>query len=203
MTGRRLAVFFAGVAVAASSLAAGSASSAETIPGRIVPGVGVGGLKLGMSEAAARRVLRPLGTPIRYRRNRPVRLRSYAEYQYPSFDEGFGVAWYIVGFHGRAPARRVVMIDVRTQRNTTAQGVRVGSTERQLRAAFPRIDCRDSTRYARFNLLCYLGSVKATHTIFPLRTREVISGRPNDEVTKRVWRIIIRRPFVPLDFRHD
>ena len=172
-----------------------SAPAAETIPGTIVPGKGVGRLELGMSESAARRVLRPLGRPQRYQRTRPVRLGRYVEYQYPSFENGFGAISYVVGFRGRRGSRRVVLIDVRTARNATAAGVRVSSPLRRLRTAYRRLDCR--SRYPGPPTRCFLGNVRRRHTVFAVAVPDLIAGQP--ERPPQIARIIVREPFVPVE----
>lgn len=169
---------------------ASPASVAETIPGKIVPGVGVGDLRLGMSEAAARRVLRPLGASIRYRRRSLQPLpEGYAEYQYPSFENGFGATTYIVGFRNR----RVAMIDVRAARNATAAGARVSTLLPKLRALHRAAVCR-SVEPGGW-LLCILGRQSRAHTVFVVVDEGFLSGRPR---VKRVQSIVVRAPRIPL-----
>ena len=188
--------FLLGLAAAGSAAAS---STAEAIPGTIVPGVGVGALKLGMTETAAQRVLRSLGRPRAYGRAKPAGLKGYVEYQYPSFEEAFGAVSYVVGFEGPKGRRRVVMIDVGTARNRTASGVRVSTSAKALRSAYPAVDCRVPPPTGhKLGLLCFLGNVRATHTVFLLKGVESAGPRELD-TARRVSRVVIRRPFVPLD----
>ncbi len=170
--------------------AASSASVAVTIPGKIMPGVGVGNLRLGMSEAAARRLLRPLGAPVRYgRRSAQLLPDGYVEYQYPSLANGFGAITYIVGFRNR----RVAMIDVRAARNATAAGARVSTLLPKLRALHRELVCRSAKPGGW--LLCILGAQSRAHTVFVVVDEGFLSGRPR---VKRVQNIVVRAPGIPL-----
>lgn len=194
----------AALAVLAGLLIAGSArpsSTAATIPGQIIPGVGIGKLKLGMPEAAARRVLRALGPATRYRRQRRPDYPTpagYREYQYPRFEETFGAASYIVGFMPRRGVSRLVWIRVATGSNATAKGVRVSSPLSRLRAAYGQLPCR----YGRFDgspgvpLFCRLGSLMRRHTVFVVVGGDVYGGRVTEQ---RVANVVVREPFVPLE----
>ena len=172
------------------------AASPEAIPGTIVPGVGVGKLRLGMSEAGARRILRRLGPPMPVSRERPHGVAGYREWHYPRFEVTFGGASYIVGFK----ARRLVWIEIRTWRNATRRGVRVSSTEPQLRAAYGRLPCRHGLFDGSPNVphYCRLGVLARRHTIFELAGESIVHGRPPPG-PPRIAGIIVREPFIPLE----
>lgn len=186
------------VALGLVCCAGASASAAnESIPGTIVPAVGVGKLELGMSEPAARAVLRPLGPPIRARRERPHRVKGYVEWQYPRFEVAFGATSYVVGFK----ARRLVWIEIRTWRNATRKGVRVSTTKPRLLSAYGRLPCRSGLRDGSPNVpfYCRLGKLAGRHTIFEVTGDGLIaSGRPPPGPA-RVAGIIIREPYIPLE----
>lgn len=177
---------------------AASAPAAETIPGKIVPAVGVGKLRLGMTEAATRRVLRPLGAPTRYRRLFGLRLPTdYAEYQYPSFVNGYGAISYIVGYRRRGGIWRLAMIHIGTARNATAAGARVSTPVETLRRRHPAARCKEPNNVdGRY--LCYLGrNHRAARTVFVvLNTAEVRGGTYSYPL--EVARIVIREPGYPL-----
>lgn len=189
---RATLVVIVGLAVGGS---ASASSTAETIPGKVFPGAGVGKLRLGMTESSAQRVLRPLGPRRRHRRSNPRSVpRGYAEYEHPSFENGFGATTYIVGFQPRRGARRVVMIDIRTARNATARGARVSTPLQRLRELHPRVRCKEVTPQD-IRHLCYLGpDHRRAQTVFVIGGTLII-GQP---LVLKVVRIIVREPGFPL-----
>lgn len=170
-----------------------AASSALTIPGKITPAKGVGSLRLGATEASARRAFRQVGRPTVSAPVRRGTSREYVELQYPHRDVAYGAVSYFVGLQGRPGRRRVVLIDVRTPRNATPQGVAVGKTDAQLLRAYRNLDCRPGytmSRTTRDGTFCTLGKRKRRNTVF------VLSGTSNFEPTARITRIVVREPFV-------
>lgn len=174
---------------------ASAATSDEAIRGTIVPGVGVGKLRLGMSEPAARAALRRLGPPIRVRRERPHGVKGYVEWQYPRFEVAYGATSYIVGFK----ARRLVWIEIRTSRNATRNGVRVSTEEPRLHAAYGRLPCRHGLFDGSPNVpyYCRLGKLAGRHTIFELAGESGFGGRPPPG-PRTVVGIIVRDAYIPL-----
>jgi hypothetical protein len=189
------------VAIVAVQGASGSADRASALPGRILPGVGVDHLRLGMSEQAARRALRRLGRPAITRRLPRPDDREYVELRFPR-NQTQPIA-YVVGTEGTRTSRKVVLISVHTWRNRTPRGVGIGDSQRKLLRTYPGIDCRkvpdpESANSDDDGLFCTLGDRSKRNTVFVLRNKAgwVDHYRPPD---MRVQRIHVREPFVNLD----
>ena len=186
----RLAVLCAAAAAAFAASAAEPRSGGETLPGRIVPAVGIGKLRLGMSEAAARRVLDArYGKPRVARRLRAGKPNEYVEYQYPK-----DFAIYDIGVQANRGQRPVVRIASRLAGNKTASGIQVSSFDKTLHRKYPRLDCfhppyRGAPGTPTY---CVLGRRDRRNTVFVLLEEGVYPHRV------RVTRIIIREPFVKL-----
>jgi hypothetical protein len=185
----------AAVVVQPSAGGSGSAGRAYAIPGRILPGVGVDHLRLGMSEQAAKRVLRPLGKPAIARRLPRANGREYVELRFPR-NQTLPIS-YVVGTEGPRSSRVVVLISVHTWLNRTPRGVRIGDTERKLLRAYPGVDCKSTPyphQYDDFGhgVFCTLGDRSERNTVFLLRPGV-------SDPFSRVLRIDIREPFVNLD----
>lgn len=176
--------------------AAGSPSQ-QTIPGRIIPGVGMGKLRLGMGEQAAKRVLSPLGSRKFVRRVNAGRPDEYIEYEYPNPTIRWDlVAAYTVGFRGRPGKRRVAVIEVNVAEHRTREGIGVGSVEAKLLLAYPRLFCRDFPAEENTRTECRLGMRWRRHTVFVVKPYGDISGQPRRPRTVR--RVMLREPGVPL-----
>jgi hypothetical protein len=188
------------IGILVSGLVATSAAgspSAQTIPGRIVPGVGVGKLRLGMSEQAAKRVLAPLGSRKFVRRVNAGRPDEYIEYEYPHPNLRWdSFAAYTVGLRGRKGKRRVAVIEVHDARNRTREGIGVGSVESKLVRAYPNLRCVDFGAMEQTRTECRVGERTRRHTVFVVRYADVISGQPTRP--RRITRVMLREPGVPL-----
>jgi hypothetical protein len=108
----------AGVALASPAVASQSRDAL------LRPGVGVGKLRLGMTQAEA---VRALGKPALVRRRERDGRRGYVEYSW-----GRNASDWIVGFGSLAGAPRALFITT-TRPERTRAGVGVGSTRTQLR----------------------------------------------------------------------
>jgi hypothetical protein len=116
----RLAVLalLAGAIVLAPSA---SGSSERSVPIRI--GHGIGPINLGMTGA---QVYRALGRPRTVVDRKVIRGRPYVEFEY-------GYGRWTVGFYGRKPNRRVVLVLTALGRHRTPEGLGVGSSDREVR----------------------------------------------------------------------
>ncbi len=126
--------------VAGASLVAPSAEAtrqSEFLRGPIVPGKSIGPLRLGMSEAAARRVLRRLDSGSRLLlRLRRGKATEYVEYTYP-----YEYSAYTVGYLGRPGKRRVAYIATHVDENKTREGIGVSNLETKLRRTYRQLTC--------------------------------------------------------------
>jgi hypothetical protein len=166
-----------------------------SIPGRILPGVGVDHLRLGMSEQAARRVLRRLGRPAVVRRLQRADGSEYVELRFPRGQTQ--PISYIVGTQGTG-SRTVVLVSVHTWLNRTPRGIRIGDSQRKLLRTYPGIDCRETPQIGDYGngLFCTLGDRSERNTVFLLRSaRRVTTTIP----AVLIQRIDVREPFVNLD----
>ena len=117
--------------VVVAGLAAMQASAAPDANLRIRPGVGIGKLRLGMTEAQVRRAL---GKPRAVvQRGGSFGLRRI-EYEY-------GFAEYVVRLAGRSGRLRVVAVGTTLRRERTAKGIGPGSRERDAVRAYPAVRC--------------------------------------------------------------
>jgi hypothetical protein len=163
-------------------------SGGETLPGRIIPAVGLGKLRLGMSEAAARPVLEArYGKPRLVRQLRAGQPEEYREYEFPN-----EYPVYDIGVQGRPGKRRVVRISTQVAGNRTAAGIEVSSPGAKLRRAYPNLDCFRPPPRGGTPTYCVLGRRDRRNTVFVL-LYETFYPHP-----ERVVRIIVREPFVKL-----
>lgn len=130
-----------GVAVAGAALIVlvGGASAAPERDMLVRPGVGIGRISIGMTQAE---VVRILGTHQRV--NRRYRLgfgRSYVEH-----DWDYG-RWTI-GYEGRSGQLKVVRVGTLQATQRTPKGIGVGARPRDIVAAYPSARCAD--RYRNF-----------------------------------------------------
>jgi hypothetical protein len=170
----------------------------QTIPGRIVPAVGVGKLRLGMSEQAAGRLLSPLGSRKLVRSVTLEAGSEYVEYEYPDPNARWdSYAAYTVGLLGRPGQRRVAVIEVNAARNRTRGNIGVGSVERELMRTYHNLLlCHEFLDLEQTRTRCRLGLSWRRHTIFVLKGGSVSMGRPKPP--RRVSRVILRDPSAPL-----
>lgn len=158
MTTRGLAL------IAAASLAPAAGAIGTPLPDHLIrPGVGAGGVRLGMSEG---QVLKVLGQPDK-RVPRSTELGAFIELAWP----GITVSrWDGAG-------GRVVDIAITDRGIRTRSGIGVGSTRSAVQQAFPGADCEESP------LLCIIGEPVPGNTVTTIRF-----GR-----TKRVTEVSVGR----------
>jgi hypothetical protein len=173
--------FVALLAVVVAAVAAAQAGAAPQSNLRIFPGVGIGKLRLGMTEAQVRRAM---GRPrFVVTRRAGFGLRSL-EYQY-------GLAEYTVRLFGRPGRLRAVRVGTTLVRERTPLRVGVGSSERAIRRAYPALRCEPletelfgSVRVVRTSQReCTLRAASGRRTIFTTAVLE----KGFDVVTPRTW----------------
>jgi hypothetical protein len=166
-------------AVSALTAAAGGTAEAASQASRVIrPGMGVGKLNLGMTEAEVRRAMGQPWAVIR--RPAGFGLRS-VEYQYD-------LAAYTVRFVGARGRLRAVRITTIVRKERTPKGIGPGSLERDLVRAYPGIRCGrlrlardgDGTVFVATNgRECTLTTIGGRRTIFrtsvSLPTRETLT----------------------------
>jgi hypothetical protein len=180
LVARRLALLLVALAAAAS---AGSASGSSLL---IRHGVGIGKVRLGMTEAQVRGAL---GRPTAVIRRSTGFGGARLELQ---FDE----ASYAVVLARRASGFRVVAVSTIVERERTHEGLGVGSLETRVRRLYgARLRCEalrtrpfDTTSDARVLVNternCVLATAGATQTVF----RSVVKGRfPWSRLTPADW----------------
>ena len=160
MTTRGLAI------IAAASLAPAAGAIGTPLPDHLIrPGVGAGGVRLGMSEG---QVLKVLGQPER-RVPRRTELGTFIDLTWP----GISVRrWDGAG-------GRVVNIEVTDRGIRMRNDIGVGSTRSAVRKALPGADCDESP------LLCILGDAVPGNTVTTIRF-----GRTNRVTEVSVGRVI-------------
>jgi hypothetical protein len=176
---RRAAVLAAAVLTAAAAVASAAARSDATLV--IRPGVGIGKLRLGMTEAQVRRAM---GRPRFVVTRRAGFGLSSLEYQY-------GLAEYTVRLFGRPGRLRAVRVGTTLVRERTPLRVGVGSSERAIRNAYPALRCEPlktelfgSVRVVRtIQRECTLLAPSGRRTIF---TTDVFE-KGFEVVTPRTW----------------
>jgi len=176
------------VAVFCLLASAGATTAADPVlRGPIVPGTSIGPLKLGMSEAAARRLLRRFRGSRLELRLRKGKASEYVEYSYPR-----EYAIYTVGYLGRPGARRVAYISVHLDDNKTREGVHVGVLETKLRRSYRGLRCELHADGTPSNWVeCILGDRRRRHTVFRIKPEYL--GYVRDPA--RVTRIAVREAF--------
>lgn len=128
-------------------------------PKLIVPGTGIDGIGVRMSESQ-----------VRARLGRPARVERMSEghtgvpigrWIYPAR----GLA---VSLHGEPPRRRVAEVSTRSRIHRTREGVGVGTTESQLEAALDEVECGRGDAGSRW---CTIGDVDedGVQTVFEVR----------------------------------
>ena len=172
------------VLVPAGLVALALTSAAAATPGaeRVIrPGVGIGKLRLGMTEAQVRRAM---GRPrFVVTRRAGFGLRSL-EYQY-------GLAEYTVRLFGPRGRLRAVRVGTTLVRERTPRRVGVGTTERAILRTYPAVRCEPlktelfgSIRVVRtVQRECTLLAPSGRRTIF---TTDVLERR-YEVITPRMW----------------
>ena len=156
------------VVLAAASVALVRPSGAETA---IRPGVGIGPVRLGMTEQAVRRVL---GRPSAEQRARSGRTRILHLNYYLRGE-------YRVTLRGRAGALRVTLVGTISRKQKTPNGVGVGTSESRLRAAYPSSSCKNIRAGGGvIRRECRVGARTRPHSVF------VIGAGPNPPVVIEV-----------------
>ena len=174
MRTRRLVIACAGlVAVAIASASATATPSGSRV---IRPAVGIGKLRLGMTEAQVRRAM---GRP-RFVVSRPgsFGLRSF-EYQW-------GLAAYTARLSGPRGRLRAVRVGTTLVRERTPNGLGVGSTERAVLRAYPAMRCQPLRTY-RSGSIRIVSTVQRECTVFARSGRRTIF---TTDVQERMFEII-------------
>jgi len=144
MTTRGLAI------IAAASLAPAAGAIGTPLPDHLIrPGVGAGGVRLGMSEG---QVLKVLGQPAK-RVPRTTELGAFIDLSWP----GLTVRRW------DGPGGRVVNIEVTDRGIRMRNDIGVGSTRAAVRTAFPKGNCDESPR------LCMIGKALPGNTVTTIR----------------------------------
>ena len=179
MRSARLWLACAGLVTAMLVSASAAAAPAATLV--IRPAVGIGKLRLGMTEAEVRRAM---GKPqFVVTRRAGFGLRSI-EYQY-------GYAEYTVRLFGRPGRLRAVRVGTTLLRERTPRRVGVGSSERAIRHAYPPLRCEPlqtersgSIRIVRtIQRECTLFGASGRRTIFTTDVYE----RMFEVITPAIW----------------
>ena len=155
---RTLALVSASLA-ATAALAAVPATAGPAADARVIPGVGIGKLRIGMTLAEVRRLLgRPHAVSARKRVGFGV---NYVEYQWD-------LAAWTVGFQGRAGRLRAVRIGTTLHRERTRAGLGVGSRIRDVVRVYPRATCTAAGLNGESDLAMWVTIVSANgvRTIF-------------------------------------
>lgn len=147
-------------AVAVGSASAANAAQRSPVRVVVVPQVGIAGANLGMTELAMRR---RLGAPARVKRV-PWNTWDYREMHYPKL----GLTVRVLSTSARR-ARRVVDVETKSPVAATKGGIGIGSTMKQLRAAFPRAQCD----VFRGRVSCRTGEWDGLHTEWLFRRGKV------------------------------
>ena len=163
------------VALAAASVALVRPGGAETA---IRPGVGIGPIRLGMTEQAVRRVL---GRPSAEQRARSGQIRILHLNYYLRGE-------YRVILRGRPGALRVTLVGTISRAQKTPNGVGVGSREARVRTAYPSLSCKNiRVGGGVVRRECRAGALTRPHSIF------VIGAGPNPPVVIEILVVAGRR----------
>lgn len=157
------------VVLAAASAALARPAVAETA---IRPGVGIGPIRLGMTEQQVRRAL---GRPDNVQRARAGRIYVVSLNFYLRGD-------YRVTLRGPRGAVRVSLVGTVSRDEKTPNGLGIGSSERDLRRAYPTLRCKDVRGSAGgvIRRECRVGALTRRHIVF------VIGRGPNPSVVIEV-----------------
>lgn len=178
---RSVPLWLACAGLAGAMLGTPSAAAAPAASLVIRPGIGIGKLRLGMTEAQVRRAM---GKPqFVVTRRASFGLRSL-EYQY-------GFAEYTVRLFGRPGRLRAVRVGTTLLRERTPQRMGVGSSERAVRRAYPGLRC-EPLQTERFGNTRVVRTVQRECTLFAGSGRRTIfttdvQERMFEVITPAVW----------------
>jgi hypothetical protein len=169
------------VGLATALITAASAGAASSEQRLIRPAIGIGKLRLGMTEAEVRRTM---GRP-RFVVNRR------AAFGFRSVEYQYGLAEYTVRLFGRARRLRAVRVGTTLVRERTPRGLGVGSLERTVLRAYPSMRCQPLRTYrsgsativATVQRECTLFTPSGRRTIFTTDVQE----RMFEVITPRMW----------------
>lgn len=190
-----VAVFLAAALAASSASLVPHAGGAPTRQELIVPNVGIRGVKLGMSFAQAKRVLRT--EAILNKRQKLGPQSTYVEYvwDYGSFR---------VGFVRRSGRLHVALVATTVSSQRTRSGVGVGTALELVRqrtgARCTDADYRETERHYRdpsgtFPTYCLVGSPRGKRTVFIIGTRYHRSGPTPVKLPPIVREVVVREAF--------
>ncbi len=165
-----------GLALAACVLASAPAGAAPTTQTLIRPAVGIGKLRLGMTEAQVRRAM---GRPTFVARRRGAFGLQTVEFQY-------GFAEYTVRLRGRAGRLRAVRVGTTLVRERTPQGVGAGSLERRVLRTYRSVRCQP-LRTVRSGSMTYVATIQRECTVFAPSGRRTIF---TTDVQERMFEVI-------------
>jgi hypothetical protein len=134
-----VAAVLRGVAAAGATLAVltGAASAAPERDALVRPGIGIGPIEIGMTQAQVQRML---GAPTLTNRRYPLGFgRSYVEHDWD-------YARWTVGYEGRPGQLRVVRVATNTRTQRTPQRIGVGSRPRDVIRAYRNARCVERNR---------------------------------------------------------
>jgi hypothetical protein len=169
------------IALAGCLLAVSPAAGAPARETVIRPAVGIGKLRLGMTEAQVRRTM---GRP------RFVVTRR-AAFGFRSVEYQYGLAEYTVRLFGRAGRLRAVRVGTTLFRERTPQGVGIGSLERTVLRTYRSTRCQplrtmrsgSATIVTTVQRECTLFAPSGRRTIFTTDVQE----RMFEIITPRMW----------------
>jgi hypothetical protein len=169
------------VAAASAALLAAGATASPQATLVIQPAQAIGKLRLGMTEAEARRAMSRPRAIVRQRSGFGL---SAVEYQY-------GFAEYTVRFVGPRGRRRAVRVTTVLRRERTTRGIGPGSRERDVIRAYPRVRC-EPLRTFRIGDVVYAAAPRGWGG--RLCTLFAASGRRTVFTSQRPYSAIVARP---------
>jgi hypothetical protein len=183
------------LAVAAAVIAGTLVSAASATELTIVPGVGIGKVKLGMTAA---QVKKALGKSYTINSTTNLSGRHYVEY-------GWNYSQWTVTFAQQGRRLRVVQVGVVTRKQRTAKGIGPGSSWRALVRAYPNGVCRFNPLPINAAAVKYLVPRKGgTHTIYVLPSPRPNMFNPGEQKKWQVSEVQVRTPWMPLpEFGRD
>jgi hypothetical protein len=171
------------LAGAAAAFAAAGAHARTDANVLIRPAQGIGKIRLGMTEAQVRRTM---GRP------RAV-IRQPGGFGLGAVELEYGLAAYTVRLVGRRGQARVVRVGTTLVRERTRAGVGVGSLERRVLRAYPRLRCESLRTYAISGVTysgrsmrdCVLFAPSGRRTTFTSGVR--VNSTIGESLTLRDW----------------
>ncbi|MDQ3823970.1 MAG: hypothetical protein M3321_12105 [Actinomycetota bacterium] len=174
----------AGAVAAALTTAAASARPSEAE--LIRPGIGIGGIRVGMSLAAVRRALgREEVVNVDRRRGFGTRYVELA-WEY---------GWWRVGFLVRGGRYRVVLVATQHRSERTRGRLGVGTSKAALRRALP-VRCDRRWHPGEWCVLRHPNGRRTVFVVFYVcLDRADMPGRPCDRAREEVGEVVVREPF--------